>query len=233
VLKSQELVKGRPFGALLLATAAIAVAGCSSSGTGSSADSASGTGSARPVAAATASAPISTSPAPQASTGTASGTAGNADTGTPAWQAALGTGVVVYPPQTELPGRAEPGEAIEGDLTEIKAKDPVGECAYIDPRMSTCKSRASQVPASEMPYFTKAALGYVAVDGAEALVGTTGTFCGPVATHTCFTNKDPAAIFSAGDKTFGQLWTETVNRSGNAYALTPAVFVNGGWYVYN
>ena len=37
---------------------------------------------------------------------------------------------------------------------------------------------------------------------------------------------------SAGDKTFSQLWSESVaNNSTNTYSLAPLVLVNGSWYV--
>ena len=143
----------------------------------------------------------------------------------------------MYPPRSELPGHGVPGQAIAGELAEIKAKNLVGACSYMDPRtLTTCKSQASQVPANEddeLPYFTNGAIGYTVEEGSEALVGTTGTFCSPTATPECFTNTKPAAIFSAGDKTFSQLWSEAVNStSDNTYTLAPAVLINGEWYVY-
>jgi hypothetical protein len=108
----------------------------------------------------------------------------------------------------------------------------------MDPKTQTaCKSEAGQLPAgadSELPYFSNAAIGYVVVDGSKALAGTTGTFCSPQATPKCFTNSKPAAIFSAGGKTFSQLWSEAVaNNTVNAYSLAPLVLVNGSWYVDN
>jgi hypothetical protein len=143
----------------------------------------------------------------------------------------------VYSPQPEQPGHSWPGQAVEGDLTELKAKNLAATCTYMDPRtLATCTSKASQVPASsygELPYATNTAIGYTVIDGAEALVGTTGTYCTPGQTPECFTNTSPAAIFSAGGKTFSQLWSEaTSGGSATIYALTPADLVNGKWYVY-
>ncbi|HUN32187.1 MAG TPA: hypothetical protein VMU95_09200 [Trebonia sp.] len=198
----------------MLLTGLISVAGCSSGGASSSAATA---GSASPTAA-----------RPAATT---SGSPGIAP---PSWATALGAGATVYPPQPELAGHSEPGQAIEGELTELKAKDLVGMCSYMDPRTaSTCKSEAGQVPVSDLPYATNAALGYTVVDGSQALVGSTGTFCTPGSTPECFTNTNPAAIFSAGDKTFSKLWSEaTADQSANTYSLAPVVLINGKWYVY-
>ena len=191
MINPQGLLKSRRVFAPILLTAAMALAGCSSSGSGAAA---------------------------------------------PAWAKALGAGVTVYPPQTEQPGHSQPGQAIMGELADIKAKNLVAACSYLDPKtLATCKSQSSQIPASDdsqLPYFSNAALGYVVIDGAEALVGTTGTFCSPNDTPKCFTNTKAAAIFSAGDKTFSQLWGESVaNDSNNTYSLAPLVLVNGRWYV--
>lgn len=161
---------------------------------------------------------------------------GGSGTAAPSWAKALGAGATVYPPQSESPGHSQPGQAIMGELDALKAKNLAGVCNYMDPKsLAACKSQASQVPASmdsQLPYFSNAGIGYVVVDGAKALVGTTGTFCAPGSTPKCFTNSNPAAIFSAGDKTFSQLWSEAVaNNSANTYTLAPLVLVNGGWYV--
>jgi hypothetical protein len=157
-------------------------------------------------------------------------------TAAPSWAKALGAGVTVYPPQAEQPGHSQPGQAIMGELGDIKAKNLVAACSYLDPTtLANCKSQASQIPASDdsqLPYFSNAGLGYVVVDGSKALVGTTGTYCSPNSTPKCFTNSNPAAIFSAGDKTFSQLWSASVaNNSNNTYSLAPLVLVNGSWYV--
>jgi hypothetical protein len=191
VINPQGLLRSRRVFAPILLIAAIALAGCSSGGSGSAA---------------------------------------------PSWAKALGAGATVYPPQSEVPGHSQPGQAIMGELAALKAKNLAGACAYMDPQaLATCKSEASQVPPSmdsQLPYFTNAALGYVVVDGAKALVGTTGTFCSPGNTPKCFTNTKPAAIFSAGDKSFSQLWSDAVgDNSTNTYTLAPVVLVSGRWYV--
>ena len=200
--------------------AAISLAGCSSGSASSSA--------------APASASASASPAAQGATSTPTNAAENP---LPSWAGALGAYTSVSLPQADLPGHSSPGQAVEGEFAELKAKNLIGVCSYMDPRtLATCKAQASQVPASDyskMPYATNPAIGYSVIDGSEALVGTTGTFCTPTQTPECFTNTNPAAIFSAGTKTFSQLWNETVNgKSATTYSLTPADFVNGKWYVY-
>lgn len=191
MINPQRLLKSRRVFAPVLLIAAVALAGCSSGGSGTAA---------------------------------------------PSWAKALGAGVTVDPPQAESPGHSQPGQAIMGELADIKAKNLVAACSYLDPKtLATCKSQAGQIPASDdsqLPYYSNAALGYIAVDGTKALAGTTGTFCSPNATPKCFTNSKPAAIFSAGNKTFSQLWSESVaNNSTNTYSLAPLVLVNGSWYV--
>jgi hypothetical protein len=93
----------------------------------------------------------------------------------------------------------------------------------------------AQLPASAAPTVKNFVLGYVAVDGTEALVGSTGTFCTPNQTPTCVSNDDPAAIFSEA-KPFSDLWTESVaagESTTNSYSLIPCIEVDGAWYIYN
>ena len=145
--------------------------------------------------------------------------------------------MVVYAPQSESPGHGAPGQPVEGLLAAVKAKDYVGECAYTDPTwQATCKSAMNQIqaaPGNELPYSKNAAIGYTVVYGDRALVGTTGTFCDPTQTPACFTNTNPAAIFSAAHKTFSQLWNEAISgNTANAYSLAPVSLLNGKWYIY-
>jgi len=233
-MNSQELPKGRCVSAGIALTAALALAACSSGSASSSAASgpASSASSSVPAASATAAA---TAPGEIASIAPASATP--TGTASPSWLAALGYGTVAYPPRSEHPGHGDPGQAVLGVLDEAKAKDLVGECAFMDPtELSTCKSQATQAQASmanELPYFSNIGLGYTVVFGNEALVGTTGTFCQPTATPKCYTNTDPAAILSAADETFNQLWNDaTSDNSSDTYSLAPAVMVDGKWYVY-
>jgi hypothetical protein len=93
------------------------------------------------------------------------------------------------------------------------------------------------VGTGSLPTLRDLALGYVVVDGNEALVGFTGTVCAPNETPKCRTNDDPAAIFSEGQP-FPHLWTESVDAdtsssTSNSYSLAPCVKVGANWYVYN
>jgi hypothetical protein len=86
-----------------------------------------------------------------------------------------------------------------------------------------------------MPFSRKAGLGYVAVHGTEALIGTTGEYCVPGAKPECYTNNDPAAILDSG-KPFSALWKTTIaednsSNSPNVYSLFPALEVDGKWYL--
>jgi len=80
------------------------------------------------------------------------------------------------------------------------------------------------------------ALGYIAIDGNEALVGVTGTFCVPHQTPECTSNRDPAAIFATA-KPFAALWVESVAADASAattgYSLAPLVKVGTRWYLDN
>ena len=92
--------------------------------------------------------------------------------------------------------------------------------------------RAAALNSSSAPSLKNAGIGYVAIDGNKALVGTTGTFCVPDNTPKCFTNNDPAAIFST-KKPFGTLWTQAnQSNSENVYSLATCIQVSGHWYLY-
>lgn len=88
-----------------------------------------------------------------------------------------------------------------------------------------------QMPASSLPYWKNAAIGYVVIDGNQAAVGMTGTFCTPGQSPECFTNNDPAAVFSVG-LSFSGLWENANSNSATQYSLTPCEKVGGKWYVY-
>jgi hypothetical protein len=100
---------------------------------------------------------------------------------------------------------------------------------------ANCQAAMAALPASDAPTIANLVLGYVAVDGNEALVGATGTFCSPEQTPTCSSNDDPAAIFSEA-KPFADLWAESVaaaESTTNSYSLIPCINVDGAWYIYN
>jgi hypothetical protein len=176
----------------------------------------------------TASAPsVGTSPSPSAAAAAAQ----------PNWARALGASVVVTAPAAAASGDDSPGAAMDGYVNALNAGTLVQACTYYPPSaQSTCRTTMASAPTGSSPTIRDFALGYVAVDGDEALVGVTGTFCAPNQTPTCSSNNDPAAIFSAG-KTFGELWTESVaadvSPTTNSYSLAPCVKVGTKWYVYN
>ena len=152
------------------------------------------------------------------------------------WASALGSGVTVQAPAQVTAGTGSPGEAVQGVITAVSSGQYALECNYVEPsEQATCKTGAAAFNASDSPSFKDTKMGYVAIDGAKALVGATGTFCVPNANPECYTNNDPAAIFST-QKSFGTLWTQTnssSSSSSNAYALVPCVEVSGHWYVYS
>ena len=109
-------------------------------------------------------------------------------------------------------------------------------CKYEQPNaQAQCKSTFGQVTkaevASQLPTFKNFALGYTAIDGTKALIGTTGTICAANQKPSCYTNTNPAAILDSG-KPFATLWTEAVASPANVYSLSPAIEVNGSWYAY-
>jgi hypothetical protein len=206
----------------VIAALAVSVAGCSSGG------------SSTPSGGATPNTSVG------ASTAAAAAGGGGA---TPSWAAALGSGVTVVPPASTSPGLGSPQAAVAGDVADIESGQYLADCAYVVPdEQSECKSSISSVQASLGPSalasaagtVTKFGLGYTAIDGDEALVGTTGTFCssGSGSSPSCFTNTDPAAIFSSG-KSFATLWTEanSSNNSSSVYSLAPCKEVDGKWYL--
>jgi hypothetical protein len=145
------------------------------------------------------------------------------------WQQALGAGVTVTEPATPAPGLGSPGAAAHGALTVLTAAG----CRYYQPSaQAECRRLIAEVPGGSIGTATGFRLGYVAVDGDRAIVGFTGTECLPGQHPRCYTNRDPAAIFSTA-QSFATLWTESV-ASVNVfiYSLTPCVRIGGRWYAY-
>jgi hypothetical protein len=151
----------------------------------------------------------------------------------PSWASALGSGVTVDPPAQVSPGTGSPAEVIQGVFAAIGSKQYKQECTYVEPsEQAGCKTGAAALNSSNAPSLKNAGIGYVAIDGDQALVGTTGTFCAPDSTPKCFTNSDPAAIFST-KKSFSTLWTQANQSSSqNAYSLAACIQVAGHWYLY-
>ena len=94
----------------------------------------------------------------------------------------------------------------------------------------------ARVPTGSGPTLQDFALGYVAVEGNEALVGITGTDCAANQTPACASNFDPAAGLDEGES-FSVLWAEQVaanasSSTTNSYSLAPCVKIGTKWYLY-
>lgn len=150
----------------------------------------------------------------------------------PSWAKSLGAGVTVDAPASASPGYGSPGAAVSGYIAAIEAKDWPALCAYAAlPSQNQC----ARLPVPRagapilFPHLKNIALGYIATDGNEALVGTTGTYC--FTPSGCVTNENPAAILSSG-KPFSTLWTEAIsNSANNTYPLIPCMKEGGKWYI--
>lgn len=149
----------------------------------------------------------------------------------PSWAPTLGAGVTVVAPQSASPGHGSPGSVVAGLVASLASRHQRDQCAYVPPAdQAPCRSHVSQVPASQMPYVTDFALGYVVISGDKAVVGMTGKFCTPGQSPECFTNHDPAAIFSTA-KSFAALWANAIKPS-KVYSLNPCIEIGGKWYIH-
>jgi len=164
---------------------------------------------------------------------TSGGAAAQSGAAVPSWAAGLGTGVTVTAPSSVQPGNGSPAAAVSGEINALNTKKFADLCRYQLPGVQgKCKAAAGSVPTDQLPYATNPQLGYVAVKAALALVGMTGKFCSPGQSPECYSNSDPAAIFSTG-KSFDDLWTQTVkNSDSSSYSLVPVEQIGGHWYVY-
>jgi hypothetical protein len=151
----------------------------------------------------------------------------------PSWVPDLGPGVTVVAPAQVTPGHESPGAAIAALFAAISARQYLAICDYVEPRVqAACRSAEARAAPDSQQSARNAAIGYVAIRGDQALVGSTGMFCVPAKTRRCFTNSDPAAIFSGG-KSFGALWAQANRASSqNVYMLAPCVKVGGRWYLH-
>lgn len=143
---------------------------------------------------------------------------------------------MVTAPAVAEPGTDSPDAAVLGYVDALNTGSLTDACMYVPPSaQASCQAELAALPASDVPTVENFVLGYVAVDGNEALVGSTGTFCAPDQTPTCVTNDDPAAIFSEAEP-FPDLWTASIaagESTTNNYSLIPCVEVDGAWYIYN
>jgi hypothetical protein len=149
----------------------------------------------------------------------------------------LGVGVtVVAPAAVTLAGHGTPGAALQGEVNAMNKGKAEDTCPFMPPSsQAECRARLAGRPAADDPAFKGFAVGYVAIHGSRALVGTTATFCVPNQKPACMTNSDPAAVFSAG-KPFAALWAEALAEETSAtftgYSLATCVKVGSSWYIY-
>jgi hypothetical protein len=168
------------------------------------------------------------------SPGGTSSPAASGGAASPAWTSALGTGITVIPPAPAAPGNSSPGAVVEGLVNANVTNQLSRGCAYVEPSFEAqCSQDAASALASQVVSVKDFAIGYVVIDGTEALVGYTGTTCEADLAPECATNTNPAAIFDTG-QSFQTLWTEAnVFNSSNAnvYSLYPCTEINGQWYI--
>jgi hypothetical protein len=176
-------------------------------------------------------------PSAPSSPGGTSSPASSGGAAGPAWASALGTGVTVIPPAPAAPGNSSPAAVVQGIVTANVTNQLSSICAYVEPSFEAqCSQDAASALASQVASVKNFAIGYVVIDGTQALVGTTGTSCAANMTPECETNTNPAAIFDTG-QSFQTLWTEAnANVSSNsspaaAYTLYPCTEINGQWYL--
>lgn len=144
----------------------------------------------------------------------------------------LGPGVTVIPPETVAPGHGSPDAVMTGVLAAIRDKNYSAYCGYAEPsQQAQCSSQMAEVSVSQLPTITGGGVGYVVIDGDEAVAGNTGTMCASGQTG-CFTNNDPAAVFSTLH-TFSALWQNAITPTSTVYSLSPLIKINGSWYVYS
>jgi hypothetical protein len=164
------------------------------------------------------------------------GSGGAVDAGVvPTWAAGLGPGVTLEVP-TSQPANGTPQATVYSYMHELTSSTVGRACGYL--------IKSSQMPCLGGMYeaveqginisysYKSFALGYTAVDGAQALVGTTYTqLCRKIQTQTCSPdNTDPAALLDSG-KSFADLWTQSQHANSSEYFLFPCVEVDGTWYI--
>ncbi|MCW2929201.1 MAG: hypothetical protein JWM19_163 [Actinomycetia bacterium] len=173
-----------------------------------------------------------------AATGGSDATAAPSPSNTqPAWAKSLGPGVTVTGSSSATAGDGSPAGVFLTAVRDIPSGHFADMCPTVEPsQQAACKSQLGSVPVAGikayLPTYKNLATTYTAIDGDKALVGSTGSVCGPSATTKCTTNTDPAAIFDSS-KSFATLWNEAMNSKNNGYGLSPLIKVNGTWYGYS
>jgi hypothetical protein len=154
----------------------------------------------------------------------------------PSWVSSLGAGVTTVPPgSSPSPGHGSPGGVAEANTADINAGNLTAACGLLEPSAQAACTQATTGQSSSGVSYQNFGLGYIAIDGNEALVGTVGTYCNPNYSPTCFTNSDPAAVFSSG-QTFATLYNAAVAAAANStpsnnYSLAPCIEIGGAWYL--
>jgi hypothetical protein len=142
----------------------------------------------------------------------------------------------VISPQSQTAGNGSPGGVATAYTAAINAGKLSVLCQLVEPSVqATCRQALSgSSNDSSGEQFKNIVLGYVVIDGNQALVGMTGTFCNTHNTPACSTNTDPSAIFSSG-KPFATLFSQELDSSNNAdnsaYSLFPTIKVGSDWYL--
>jgi hypothetical protein len=170
-----------------------------------------------------------------ASSGASSGAAGSSTL--PSWAAALGTGVTLQGP-TNSPAANSPQATVKAYVAALTSgANPANACAYLIPAsQSSCQSaisKAAQEGEGITYSYRSFALGYTAIDGTQALVGSTYTqFCVVTGAKSCAPNiTDPKTVFQTG-VSFATLWTQTQQGTGgSSFSPVPCIVLNGKWYV--
>jgi hypothetical protein len=110
-------------------------------------------------------------------------------------------------------------------------------CPYFPPStQAQCRKDLTGAQADDGVTYKRFALGYIAIDGTKALVGSTGTFCAAAQTPQCASNDNAAAIFDTAEP-FATLWAQALAADSlsaqNSYSLAPCVRIGSKWYVWN
>ncbi len=202
--------------------AALVVAGCGSSGTaGSGSSGTAGSGSGGTAG---------------SGSGASSGAGGTSTL--PSWAAALGPGVTLEGP-TENAAAGTPQAAVKAYVAALTSgANPSSACAYLIPSaQSSCESsitKAAQQGEDITYSYRSFGLGYTAIDGTQALVGSTySKFCVQATSRTCAPDiTDPKTVFASG-VSFANLWAQTQqgNRASGSFSPVPCIVLNGKWYV--
>ncbi|HEX3962678.1 MAG TPA: hypothetical protein VHZ03_39610 [Trebonia sp.] len=156
----------------------------------------------------------------------------------PSWAAALGTGVTLEAP-TKNPAAGSPQATVKAYVAALTSgANPASACAYLIPSsQSSCQNSISTTAqqGQEITYsYRSFGLGYTAIHGSQALVGSTyAQFCVQAASRNCAPDiTDPKTVFESGIS-FATLWTQTQqqNSGSSSFSPVPCIVLNGKWYV--